>query len=285
MPPSDAPIAIGGYAAALRAAPRRPRPRPRRNPRSVTAVRDPFAVAMAALVERIGHRAGAGEMLGGVAPGVAGLPAAMQQQHRPAGRHRRPRPAGCRRRREHARRGLECWSRTGGQEAARLPCGPCPRPPACDRGSGCRAPRAGISAASSCGEPATSSFVPPRPASARDRLRLLGRQGRREPRMQAASAWRSHLSARRRRGTRLPMRVGHVVERGRLERSAMPIGSPTPSIRLDAEAAQNHRADRAGMREREKGGDARAHRVAHTSARARPRWSISAATSSAITPV
>ena len=48
-------------------------------------VRDPFAVAVAALVERVGERARAREMLGGAAPGVARLPAAVQQQHRLAG--------------------------------------------------------------------------------------------------------------------------------------------------------------------------------------------------------
>ena len=40
---------------------------------------------MAALIERVGGGAGAREMLGGAAPGMAGLSAAMQQQHRLAG--------------------------------------------------------------------------------------------------------------------------------------------------------------------------------------------------------
>ena len=53
--------------------------------KSVTAVRDPIAVAVAALIERICDRAGTCQMLGGVAPGVARLSAAMQQHHRIAG--------------------------------------------------------------------------------------------------------------------------------------------------------------------------------------------------------
>jgi hypothetical protein len=37
---------------------------------------------MSALVEREGLRAGARQMLGGACPGMARLPAAVQQQHR-----------------------------------------------------------------------------------------------------------------------------------------------------------------------------------------------------------
>src|SRR5437764_10415061 len=48
----------------------------------IMAVGDPFAVAMATLVERVCGRAGAAEMLGGAPPGVARLAAAMQQKHR-----------------------------------------------------------------------------------------------------------------------------------------------------------------------------------------------------------
>jgi len=51
----------------------------------IMPVRDPLAVAMTALIERVGGRARAPEMLGGAAPRMARLPAAMQQQHRLAG--------------------------------------------------------------------------------------------------------------------------------------------------------------------------------------------------------
>src|ERR1019366_8260755 len=45
------------------------------------AVRDPFGVSMAPLIERIGPMTFARDFLRGFGPGVAGLAAAMQQQH------------------------------------------------------------------------------------------------------------------------------------------------------------------------------------------------------------
>src|ERR1019366_10187492 len=47
----------------------------------VGAVRHPVGVSMAALIERIGCMALARDLLRGFMPGVAGLAAAMQQQH------------------------------------------------------------------------------------------------------------------------------------------------------------------------------------------------------------
>ena len=82
MPPSDAPIAIGRLplrCSQCRGDRRRVRGKIREG---VIAARDPLAVAVAALVERISHRARTRQMLGGSPPGVARLSAAMQQHHR-----------------------------------------------------------------------------------------------------------------------------------------------------------------------------------------------------------
>ena len=50
----------------------------------ISAVGDPFRVAVAALVDRVGDHAGARDLDRGPAPGMARLPAAVEQQHRPA---------------------------------------------------------------------------------------------------------------------------------------------------------------------------------------------------------
>ena len=109
MPPSEAPITIG------RARALRERCRDRggvvgKIGERIGAVGDPFAVAVAALIERVGHRARARQLLGGAPPGVARLPAAMQQQHRLAllaidVRHQ-PIAGGAR---EHRGRGWRCF--------------------------------------------------------------------------------------------------------------------------------------------------------------------------------
>ena len=49
---------------------------------AVAAVGDPFGIAVTAQVDRIGDAPGAGDALRRGAPGVPGLAAAMQQQHR-----------------------------------------------------------------------------------------------------------------------------------------------------------------------------------------------------------
>ena len=66
----------------------------------IGAVRHPFGIAVAALIDRIGDPAHARDQVAGLAPGVAGLAAAMQQQHRRRPpRRRRRRRACCRPRR------------------------------------------------------------------------------------------------------------------------------------------------------------------------------------------
>ncbi len=49
--------------------------------RRIGTIVDPGGIAMTALVQRIGDPARGGELLGGRAPGMAGLAAAMEQQH------------------------------------------------------------------------------------------------------------------------------------------------------------------------------------------------------------
>ena len=48
----------------------------------IGAVRDPFGIAVAALIDRIGDAAQPRDQIAGLLPGMAGLAAAMQQQHR-----------------------------------------------------------------------------------------------------------------------------------------------------------------------------------------------------------
>ena len=82
MPPSEAPIAIGRLPARC-ASVARDRGRVGGEIRErVMAAGDPFAVAMPALIERVGRGTRARELLGGAPPGMARLPAAVQQQHR-----------------------------------------------------------------------------------------------------------------------------------------------------------------------------------------------------------
>ena len=79
MPPSEAPIAIGRFAAASVNVARPPRHRRRIRERVVPVVT--HSLSPWPRRSSVRRCAGAREMLGGAAPGVAGLPAAMEQQH------------------------------------------------------------------------------------------------------------------------------------------------------------------------------------------------------------
>ena len=50
--------------------------------KAVVPVRDPFTVAMTALIDRVSQRTGAREMFGGAPPGMTRLSAAVQKHHR-----------------------------------------------------------------------------------------------------------------------------------------------------------------------------------------------------------
>ena len=82
MPPREAPTATGREPVRLASwSGQRPRVSGEIGKR-VGAVGNPFAVAMAALVDRVGDAAKLGDHLIGLAPGVAPLPAAVEQEDR-----------------------------------------------------------------------------------------------------------------------------------------------------------------------------------------------------------
>ena len=221
---------------------------------------------MAALVERVGGRAGAREMLGGAAPGMAGLPAAMQQQHRLAGvaidvgdepvaggtgEHR-----GCGLQMLHGRLfrnsstpalntrspTATMWSRFGNVE--RLAVRKQRREPG--RRSGDVVLGAG-----------------------RDQHRRLHARQLLAPQRLARAAQAGGKRAQIGSGLfgeqaeRLALRVGHVVDRGQFERARHVMVQARDFDQLDADAAQDDRAHPLGMPRRHDRADAPAERIAH----------------------
>ena len=82
MPPSEAPTTAGRtplrsarVSASTRASAAKSRV-------LIGAVGDPFGIAVAALIDGVGDAAHARDQIAGFLPGVAGLAAAVQQQHR-----------------------------------------------------------------------------------------------------------------------------------------------------------------------------------------------------------
>ena len=266
MPPSEAPRDDGRAAA---------RGSVRRTARASAAKsgtdrrrRHPVGIAVTALVERVGGAGRPRDVSRGLAPGVAGLAAAVQQQHRVAafaidvggklvavragegrgGRRDVSRHGRSLRKCQHA--GLEHLVADREHVVA---------------AGNVERRASGISAASSCGEPAIGIVAcRPRPASATDaRPPLRASAVWREPRMQAASAWRSDLVCSAKARNMRP--IGSVTSSsdGASSASAMLAGSPPPSTRWMPSPPRMARAHARGMREREEGGDARAHRIAH----------------------
>ena len=118
--------------------------------------------------------------------------------------------------------------------------------------------------ASSCAEPATSSLVPTATSTGTSIAAHLSRDSVcREPRMQAASAFRSDLVCSAKARNVRPNGSRTSASDGASSASAIDAGSADAVDQADAQSAEDRAAHPLRMRERQERGDAGAHRIAH----------------------